>query len=205
MNMKEMMAGLMMGKMTPEEKSAMMDQMMEKFFSDIQPGEKQKMMEGMMGKFLNDMTPEDKQAMMQNMMPKMMGSMMGGGSGSPMMNMMSMMMGGKGPMNMMKSMKGDENQSTEQTEMPWDMCKKMMSTMSKTSELATFATPEVRNLFEEWSAQIEEEILNFVKESKINNTEKISEHFKLSRNSVTFFLTRLANKGKINLNAQKPE
>jgi hypothetical protein len=205
MNIKEKMADFMMGKLSLEEKSAMMDQMMNKFFADIQPGDKQKMMEGMMEKFMSNMTPDDKQSMMQNMMPKMMGSMMGGGTGSPMMNMMSMMMGGKGPMNMMKSMKGDGNLSEEQTEMPWDMCKKMMSTMSKTSELATFATPEVRELFEEWAAQIEEEILSFVKESKINNVEKIAEHFKLSRNSVTFFLTRLANKGKINLNAQKAE
>jgi uncharacterized protein (DUF1778 family) len=205
MNIKEKMTDFMMGKLTPEEKSAMMDQMMNKFFADIQPGDKQKMMEGMMEKFMSNMTPDDKQAMMQTMMPKMMGSMMGGGTGSPMMNMMSMMMGGKGPMNMMKSMKGDGNHSEEITEMPWDMCKKMMSTMSKTSELATFATPEVRELFEEWAAQIEEEILSFVKESQINNAEKIAEHFKLSRNSVTFFLTRLANKGKINLNAQKAE
>jgi hypothetical protein len=195
------MTHFMMGKLTPEEKSAMMDQMMNKFLADIPPGDKQKMMEGMMEKFLGNMTSDEKQSMMQTMMPKMMGSMTGGGTGSPMMNMMGMMMGGKGPMNMMKSMKEDGTHSEEQTEMPWDMCKKMMSTMSKTSELATFATPEVRELFEEWAAQIEEEILNFVKESKIYDTEKIAEHFKLSRNSVTFFLTRLANKGKINLNA----
>jgi hypothetical protein len=189
MNMKEKMTNFMMGKLTPEEKSAMMDQMMNKFFADMKPGDKQRMMEGMMEKFMGNMTPDEKQAMMQNMMPKMMGSMMGG----------------KGPMNMMKSMKADGNNSEEQTEMPWDMCKKMMLTMSKTSELATFATPEVRELFEEWATQIEEEILSFVKESQINNVEKIVEHFKLSRNSVTFFLTRLANKGKINLNAQKAE
>jgi predicted transcriptional regulator len=89
--------------------------------------------------------------------------------------------------------------------MPWDMCKKMMSTMGKTSELATFATPEVRGLFEEWAAQMEEEILSYVQESKTDDVEKIAEHFKLSRNSITFFLTRLANKGKINLKAQKAE
>jgi hypothetical protein len=203
--MKEKMTDFMMGKMTPEEKSEMMDQMLNKFFADMQPVDKQKMMEGMMDKFMGNMTAEEKQDLMQNMMPKMMGSMMGGGTGSPMMNMMGMMMGGRGPMNVMNSKKKDGCQSEENAEMPWDMCKKMMSTMSKTSELATFATPEVRELFEEWSAQIEEEMLKFVRESKTNNTEKIAEHFKLSRNSVTFFLTKLANKGKINLNAQKTE
>jgi DNA-binding CsgD family transcriptional regulator len=147
------------------------------------------------------MSAEEKQSMMQSMMPKMMGSMMGGGSSSPMMNMMSMMMGGKGPMNMT----GDENAIEGQIEMPWDMCKKMMSSMNKTSELATFATPEVRQLFEEWATQIEEEIMDYIKESKTDETEKIAEHFKLSQNSVTYFLTRLATKGKINLKAQKME
>jgi hypothetical protein len=175
--------------------------MMNKFFGDIKPEDKQKMMGDMMEKFMSTMSAEEKQSMMQNMMPKMMGSMMGGGSGSPMMNMMSMMMGGKSPMNMM----GDTNAEKGENEMPWDMCKKMMSSMSKTSELATFATPEVRQLFEEWSAQIEEEIMNYIRESKTNETEKIAEHFKLSKNSVTYFLTRLSNKGKINLKAQKTE
>jgi hypothetical protein len=205
MGIKDSMADFMMGNMKPEEKSAMMDQMMNKFFEGIKPEEKQKMMEEMMGKFMDTMSPEEKQAMMQNMMPKMMGSMMGGGSGSPMMNMMSMMMGGKGPMNMMKSSKEKDNNSEEKMEMPWDMCKKMMSSMGKTSELATFATPEVRQLFEEWAAQIEEEILSYVQGTKINETDKIAEHFKLSRESITYFLTRLANKGKINLKAQKVE
>jgi hypothetical protein len=191
--------------MTPEEKNAMMVQMMEKFFSDMKPEEKQKMMEEMMEKFMGTMTPEEKQSMMQNMMPKMMGSMTGGGSGSPMMNMMSMMMGGKSPMDMMKSIFGKEGASEGQMEMPWDMCKKMMSSISKSSELASFATPEVRQLFEEWATQIEEEILNYIKESQITETEKVAEHFKLSKESVTYFLTRLSGKGKINLKANKVE
>ncbi len=187
MNIKEKVSGLMM----------------DKFFSDMKPEEKQKMMEEMMDKFFSTMTAEEKQAMMQSMMPKMMGSMMGGRSGSPMMNMMSAMMGDKGSGGMMKSMMGGSEGSGEEPEGPWDMCKKMMSTMGRTSELATFATPEVRELFEEWATQIEEEIFAYVQESKTDNTEKIAEHFKLSRNSVTFFLTRLAKKGKINLKAQK--
>ena len=201
MNIKNMMADFMMGKMTSEEKSAMIDQMINKFFADMKPEDKQKMMGDMMEKFMGTMSAEEKQSMMQSLMPKMIGSMMGGGSGSPMMNMMSMMMGGKGPMNMM----GDQTSTEGQNEMPWDMCKKMMSSLSKTSELATFATPEVRQLFEEWSAQIEEEIMTYIRESKTNETDKIAEHFKLSKESVTYFLTRLASKGKINLKAQKAE
>jgi hypothetical protein len=190
--MKNVMADFMMGNMTSEEKSVMMARMMNKFIAEMKPEDKQKMMGDMMEKFMGTMSADEKQSMMQSMMPKMMGSMMGGGSGSLMMNMMSMMM-------------GDKNSTEGQNEMPWDMCKKMMSSMNKTSELATFATPEVRQLFEEWSAQIEEEIMNYIRESKTNETEKIAEHFKLSQNSVAYFLTRLASKGKINLKAQKTE
>ncbi len=205
MGIKEKMADFMMGNMTAEEKQSMMDQMMTRFFMDITPEEKQKMMEEMMQKFMGSMSAQEKQTMMQNMMPKMMGSMMGGGAASPMMKMMGAMMGGKGPMGTMNSVNADSGSPEGQAEMPWDMCRKMMSSMSKTSELATFATPEVRELFEEWAGQIEEEILTYVQESKIDDVEALSKHFRLSRKSITYFLTRLANKGKIDLEARKTE
>jgi len=191
MGMKEKMAEMMMGNMTPEQKKEMMDFMMGKFFENMNSEEKQKMMEDMMDKFMNNMKPEEKQAMMQNMMSKMMGSNTGNSSnsGNPMMNMMSMMMSG---------MKGDNNM-----EMPWDMCKKMMNGISNASETATFATPEIRSLFDEWAVQIEDEILKYIQESGIQDAAKISEKFKLSIGSINYFLTRLSNKGKINLKAEK--
>jgi hypothetical protein len=174
MSLMDKMGGMMMGKMDPAEKKAMMDKMMEQFFSN--------------------MTPEDKQGMMPKMMAGMMGGK-GGGMMSGMMNMMGMMRGDK------KADGKENNESTD--EMPWDMCKKMMTNMSKTSELATFATPEVRGLFEEWATQIEEEIYQFIQTQKTDDLEILAKHFKLSNSSITYFLTRLANKGKINLKAEK--
>ena len=61
----------MMGGMKPEEKEAMMEKMMEKFFKDMKPEEKQKMMENMMSKMMGGMK-------MSEMMPIMMSKMMGG-------------------------------------------------------------------------------------------------------------------------------
>jgi len=148
--------------------------------------EKQSMMDNMMDKFFSNMSGEEKQSMMQNMMPKMMGSMMGGKGG--MMGMMEMMG---------KMMSGNKSEDGTM-EMPWDMCKKMMSGISKSSELATYATPEIRQLFEEWMVQIEEEILIHVKGSTSIDIGKIAEQFKLSKESVIFILTGLAKKGKIN-------
>ncbi len=201
MGFKEGMADFMMGKMSAEQKKEMMDGMMGKFFAEMTGADKQKMMDSMMEKFMGTMSSEEKQGMMQSMMPKMMGSMMGGaGSGNPMMNMMGMMMGG---MQKGGAKSGEASNETGSTEMPWDMCKKMMTSMSKTSELATFATPEVRQLFEEWAAQIESEVWAYIQTHPDEPTEKIAEHFKLSVESITYFLTRLAAQGKINLKAGK--
>ena len=200
MSLKEKMAEMWMGNMAPEEKQEMMNSMMENFFAAMSAEEKRKTMETMMEKFMGGLSPEEKQALMGTMMPKMMGEMMGG-QGAPMKGMMGMMMGKGGPMRemMSKMMAGGEG---EEGHAPWDMCRKMMATVGKASDLATFATPEVRGLFEEWAAQIEEEILLYIKESGTTEAGQISARFKLSINSVNYFLTRLSQQGKISLKAE---
>ncbi len=164
MSLKEKMMDSMMGKMSKEEKKAMMSSMMENFF--------------------DDMTPEDKQGMMQEMMPKMMGG------GMPMMGMMQNMMGG-----MKEGKEGGFN--------PMDMCKKMMENMSRSNTIAEFATPELRGLFEDWVQQIEEEILQFVQEHESVDPEEIAAHFKLSKNSVIYLLSKLAQKDAIKFKSEK--
>jgi hypothetical protein len=155
--------------------------MMEKMMGDMSGEKKKEMME----KFFSGMSDEEKKDMMQNMMPKMMEGMMGKGG---MMNMMSMMGAGD-----------TEGKSFN----PMDMCRKMMGAIGKASDLATFATPEIRGLFEEWVIQIEEEILQFVKTTDKVNPDSVAEHFKLSKESIMYFLTRLAQKGKISLEVKQ--
>lgn len=150
------------------------EKMMEGMMGRMSPEEKKEMMDKMMESFFSNMTKEEKQDMMKEMMPKMMGGMNMG-------DMMSSMMGeGGGPM---------------------DMCKNMMGAFQETAASSKFATPEVRNLFEEWSVQIEDEIYEFIKTAGEVNPEKISEHFKLSKDSVIYFLKKLAEKGKIKFQA----
>jgi hypothetical protein len=118
--------------------------------------------------------------------------------------MMGMMMGKSGSMRaMMSKMMGSCGEDDKTGEGPWDMCRKMMATIGKTVDLATFATPEVRGLFEEWATQIEEEIFQFVKESKTTDADQIAARFKLSKNSANYFLTRLSQQGRISLKAEK--
>ena len=84
-----------------------------------------------------------------------------------------------------------------------DMCKEMMSKVSQSSDIATFATPEIRQLFEDWAQQVDEKILNIVQNDNSIRPEKIAEKLKITKDSVLYFLTRLAQKGKISLTVNK--
>ena len=199
MGLKEKMAESWMGNMDSKEKREMMDSMMDRFFESMSAEERTKTMEAMMEKFMGRLKPEEMQAMFSAMMPKMMGGVMAGKE-SPMGGMMGMMMGKSGQMKEMMSKMMDG--CGEEGKSPWDMCRKVMSSIGKTADLATFATPEVRGLFEEWAAQIEEEILHFIKESKTTDADQIAARFKLSKNSANYFLARLSQQGKISLKAE---
>ncbi len=162
-------------------KEKMMNKMMDNQFSNMSPEEKQKMMESMMDSFLSGMSDDEKRKMMENMMPKMMGSMTGGKGEHPMMGMMMGMMGQKG--------KGQK--------MPWDMCKEMMTGFSETASTAKFATSELRGLFDEWCAQVESEILEFIKKGSKVDVEVIAKEFNLTKESIRYLLSRLASKNLI--------
>jgi hypothetical protein len=153
-----------------------MERMMGGMMGKMSSEEKRKMMENMMEKFFSDMTPDEKLDMMKSMMPKMMGGMSMGDMMSSMMN------DGGGCM---------------------DMCKEMMSSVSKSSEMASFAIPEVRDLFEEWTSQIEEEIMNIMREKQETTPEEIARELKISEKSAVYFISRLAQKGMISLKMKK--
>ena len=104
----------------------------------------------------------------------------------------AMMMGSKGATDCCSEDKG---------EVPWDMCRRMMEAVGQASDLATYATPELRQIFEEWLGQIEGEILQAVKEGGQSDVGSLAQRFKLSAESVQFILFRLARQGKIDLSA----
>ena len=87
--------------------------------------------------------------------------------------------------------------------MPWDMCKEMMSSIQQTHRVATLATPEVQGLFEDWVEQIEQEMLEYLKDKNAVDIMDLANHFKISKDSAYYFLTKLAQKGKIKLNVKK--
>jgi hypothetical protein len=166
-------------------KEKFMNEMMEHQFQNMSADDKKQMMETMMEKFFSSMSDDEKKDMMSGMMGKMMGN-------NPMMGMMSMMMGRKGK----NSEKGNEN-----NRMPWDMCCEMMTGIKETANTAKFATTELRGLFDEWCQQIENELLDFVKEKGVIKVDEMVEKFSLSEESIKYLLSRLANKNLINYKA----
>ncbi len=101
MKFREKMMGFMMDRTGPEEKQAMMAQMMERFFADMTAEDKQHMMETMMPRMMEGMN-------MIDMMPKMMMGMTGEGKEACCMPEMTEGSQGKGmsgmPQMMMQTM-----------------------------------------------------------------------------------------------------
>ena len=148
MHMLEKMMGLMMGRMSKEDKDAMMGQMMDKFFDGMTADDKSKLMADMMPKMMQGID-------MTEMMPKMMMGMMGGGEGKG--GMMGMMPGVK-----------EGGHAAEMPMMPQMMMKMMphcitviLPNISKEKRVA-FVSEMVAKLVEEGaSGMTEEEKKNF--------------------------------------------
>lgn len=114
----------------------------------------------------------------------------------PMGMMERMMKRGQSPMQMMKAM-------TEEGFPPMEMCRQMTQAVERASEMAAYATPELRALFEDWLREVEEEVLSFVSERGKVDAMEIAERLKISEQSAVFLLSRLAREGKIHMSVEK--
>ncbi len=113
------------------------------------------------------------------MEPKGMRSPMEGMGMPPMMQeMMQKMMGGMKEFN------------------PMAMCQAMMTSVSKSAEMAAYATPEVRTLFGEWAQSVEAEVLAVLKSRGRADLAELASALKISPEGALFFLGRLVREGK---------
>jgi len=87
---------------------------------------------------------------------------------------------------------------------PQEMCNQMASAVSKAAELGSYATPEVRALFEDWAGEVEKEIVDFITQSGQCNPEAIGKKLRLKEDSVIFFISRLAQQKKIKISVVEP-
>ncbi len=78
---------------------------------------------------------------------------------------------------------------------PMAMCQAMLTSVSKSAEMAAYATPEVRALFEEWSRSVEEEILTVLKARGRVDLNQLAAQLKVSPESTLYFLGKLVRQG----------
>lgn len=87
---------------------------------------------------------------------------------------------------------------------PVEMSKEVISAVSHSYELATYSTPELRGLFNDWMSEIEKEIVVFLTDREKVDPDEVASYFKLNRESVLFILGRLAREEKIKMQAWGP-
>lgn len=82
---------------------------------------------------------------------------------------------------------------------PVEVSKEVLSAISHTYVLASYATPELKNLFNDWLSEIERLITEFVRGRRWVDPGKVARHFKLKRDSVIFILGKLTREGRISM------
>ncbi|NOZ95689.1 MAG: MarR family transcriptional regulator [Acidobacteria bacterium] len=111
--------------------------------------------------------------------------------------------GGFNPMGMMKKMMG---QMQDGGMMPMQMCRMMTESVTRTAEMATWATPELRALFDDWAGQVKEELLTKLAEHGGEvDLPAIAGQLQLSPDSVAFLLVGLAREGRVRLRVSTAE
>lgn len=79
---------------------------------------------------------------------------------------------------------------------PSAMCQAMMTSVSKSAEMAAYATPEVRMLFEEWAENVRAEVLTVLRTRGRVDLAELASALKISPEGALFFLGRLVREGK---------
>jgi len=79
------------------------------------------------------------------------------------------------------------------------MGQQMTGAITESALMASFATPEVRGLFEEWAKAVEEEILGFLKEKGSSEPSEIATKLKISEESALYFIGKMAMERKLKI------
>ncbi len=79
---------------------------------------------------------------------------------------------------------------------PMAMCQAMITSVGKAAEMAAYATPEVRILFEEWARSVEDEALAVLKARGPLDLAGLAGVLKISPESALYFLGKLVREGK---------
>jgi len=79
------------------------------------------------------------------------------------------------------------------------MGQQMAGAITESASMASFATPEVRGLFEKWAKAVEEEIVGFLKEKGSSEPSEIAAKLKISEESALYFIGKMAREKKVKI------
>jgi hypothetical protein len=79
---------------------------------------------------------------------------------------------------------------------PMAMCQAMMTSVGKAAEMAAYATPEVRTLFEEWARSVEDEVLAVLRARGPLDLAGLAATLKIGPESALHFVGRLVRERK---------
>jgi len=82
---------------------------------------------------------------------------------------------------------------------PMAMCQAMCTAVTKSAEMAAFATPEVRGLFEEWAGSVEAEVLRALQTRGPLDLVTLARELRIGPESVLYFLGRLVRAGQVTI------
>ncbi len=80
-----------------------------------------------------------------------------------------------------------------------EMCKQMTQAVRETNENAAYATPELRELFDDWLGQVENEVLAFLSKKDNASVAELSKELGITEQSAIFPLSKLTRQGKLDL------
>ncbi|HDO52900.1 MAG TPA: MarR family transcriptional regulator [Rhizobiales bacterium] len=113
--------------------------------------------------------------------------------------------GDSGPMKkgmgMAKKMMGSESPAKEGGSEPnpmMQMCREMLGTIRKTTDMAAFATPELRQLFAEWLETLEDEALRHLEECGESDAAGLAKALNISQESTAYLIAHMTSSGKVN-------
>jgi hypothetical protein len=83
------------------------------------------------------------------------------------------------------------------------LSQQMAGAITESASMASFATPEVRGLFEEWTKAVEEEIYGLLKDKESVESSDVAAKLKISEESALFFIGKMAREKKIKITGIK--
>ncbi|GAB4336810.1 MAG: hypothetical protein Kow0089_07510 [Desulfobulbaceae bacterium] len=80
---------------------------------------------------------------------------------------------------------------------PTKMCQSLVDRVTRSKQLKAVAEPQILSLFENWLDELEEEIVEAVRQSPEGDPLDIAEKLGLSRSGAAFLITKLRSEEKL--------